>query len=528
VLLGQEQKTLADLIFTQDLLRRHENSVEDGHKVDTINAASAIFSKPMSKLFDAKSQVKFAALSGDFNPIHMDAIAARRTQAGAPVVHGIHSLLWLLDHLAERDLGLLKATSLKVRFRKFLYIGDRAKIEILQITPTSLRAGVLVDGAEVVDVSIGFGPSPRAASLPFRGTGAIPIPVPSSPVDLSLNQIQGHAGRLSFASTPAEAEKMFPHAARYLGAQRTAALACLSCLVGMVVPGLHSLFAGLELSICDDQGGAAGVEFAVTSVDKRFRLVRIAVRGGGLSGSLETICRPGKVSQPTIAQIAPSVVQDEFLGSTALIVGGSRGLGELTAKLIAAGGARVIVTYTKGKADADAVCAEIREWGGFCESAAYDVRQKAASQLAALKQTPTHVYYFATPTIFRRKRKLFDPHRFEEFNSFYLTGFLELVEACLRLRPEGISVFFPSTVFVESRPAEMTEYAMSKAAGEVLCADLRKFWRGARVLARRLPPLPTDQTNSLLVPMETVDPLHLILPIVRDMQKARTVPTVSA
>jgi NAD(P)-dependent dehydrogenase (short-subunit alcohol dehydrogenase family) len=39
---------------------------------------------------------------------------------------------------------------------------------------------------------------------------------------------------------------------------------------------------------------------------------------------------------------------DEFAGATALIIGGSRGLGELTAKLLAKGGARILITYATG------------------------------------------------------------------------------------------------------------------------------------------------------------------------------------
>ena len=111
-----------------------------------------------------------------------------------------------------------------------------------------------------------------------------------------------------------------------------------------------------------------------------------------------------------------------------------------------------------------------------------------------------------------------DARLFDEFTAFYLTGFADLVEGGLRLRPEGITAFYPSTVYVDTRPAELTEYAMSKAAGEVLCADLPTQLRGLRIVARRLPRLPTDQTNSL-VPVDTVDPLFVMLPLVRETQQ---------
>ena len=39
----------------------------------------------------------FAELSGDFNPLHVDATYARRLQFGSAVVHGVHHLLRALD-----------------------------------------------------------------------------------------------------------------------------------------------------------------------------------------------------------------------------------------------------------------------------------------------------------------------------------------------------------------------------------------------------------------------------------------------
>jgi hypothetical protein len=146
---------------------------------------------------------------------------------------------------------------------------------------------------------------------------------------------------LSFAESVEQIEATFPRAAGYLGAPQIGALVCCSCLVGMIVPGLHSLFAALDVSFVKG-AEPSDTHFAVTWVEPRFRRVRIGIRGGGLQGVLETIVRPPPLSQATMKSVAALVRKDEFRGSTGLIVGGSRGLGELTAKLIAAGGGRVI------------------------------------------------------------------------------------------------------------------------------------------------------------------------------------------
>jgi len=54
------------------------------------------------RVFTETDQKRFASVSGDYNPMHMDALQARRTQAGAPVVHGINLFLWALDSFAQR------------------------------------------------------------------------------------------------------------------------------------------------------------------------------------------------------------------------------------------------------------------------------------------------------------------------------------------------------------------------------------------------------------------------------------------
>src|SRR5215472_18205308 len=62
---------------------------------------SESISQPMmiiaERTFTPADQRNFAALSGDFNPIHVDEVAARRTVVGAPLVHGMHLVCWALD-----------------------------------------------------------------------------------------------------------------------------------------------------------------------------------------------------------------------------------------------------------------------------------------------------------------------------------------------------------------------------------------------------------------------------------------------
>ena len=77
--------------------------------------------------------------------------------------------------------------------------------------------------------------------------------------------------------------------------------------------------------------------------------MRLAVEGPGFQGELHAILRPKPCRQTAAVELARLVGKDEFSGQRAVVIGGSRGLGEVTAKLLALGGADVSITYHLGK-----------------------------------------------------------------------------------------------------------------------------------------------------------------------------------
>ena len=54
-----------------------------------------------SRTFGLDDQREFARLSSDWNPMHLDPTFARRTQVGAPVVHGINNLVWAANAVLQ-------------------------------------------------------------------------------------------------------------------------------------------------------------------------------------------------------------------------------------------------------------------------------------------------------------------------------------------------------------------------------------------------------------------------------------------
>jgi hypothetical protein len=463
--------------------------------------------------FTLEDQRLFASFSGDYNPVHLDEVQARRTQAGAPIVHGMNLLLNALEAFATTASRPLR--QIRVQFTRFVYVGQPAEFVLSASDPSRAIIVVKSQGVLCATVKLEFGTAEDPPCDFPRPTAELVVDS-MAPTDLSPDQMSGMAGTLGFADASAAAPALFPSATAWLDADRIGAFASLTRLVGMVCPGLHSLFAGLSLTTCSNAALAGAMAFSVTDVDLRFRRVELAVCGGGWSGLVSSFARMAPVRQASMTELRRQLQPNEFRDAVALVVGGSRGLGELVAKAVTAGGGKVIVSWARGREDAERVAAEIRTEGGHCETLAFDARKPADGQLANLPLTPTHLYYFATPTIGRPKPDLFDPALFAEFIQYYVHGFWQVAQTCLTARP-GLAMFYPSTVYVADAPRGMTEYAMSKAAGERLCEDINRFLAPAHVTVARLPRLLTDQTATIGA-ADLQNPLQIMLPIVRQVQ----------
>jgi nucleoside-diphosphate-sugar epimerase len=200
----------------------------------------------------------------------------------------------------------------------------------------------------------------------------------------------------------------------------------------------------------------------------------------------------------------------EFAGQRALVVGGSRGLGEVAAKLLAAGGAQVQVTYRMGKSDAKKIADEIIAGGGQAGIQELDVLQPQNDWSGLV--APTHLYYFASPLISGSDKTGFSSALFGSFCNYYVNGFARLVESLQKL---GLrNVFYPSTVFIDELPENFFEYAMAKNAGEKLCQAFSKKFPEMNFFCPRLPKMATDQTVSFHA-VQSQDPAPIILSALR-------------
>lgn len=133
----------------------------ESHTFEQLQVGDAATS---SKTVTETDVALFAAISGDFNPLHMDAEYAAKSRFGARVAHGPLTLALCAGLLGTRLPGLgTIAVSNHIDYRRPVFIGDTVttRVEVAELdadsgratmalTWTNQKGDVVADGTAVV------------------------------------------------------------------------------------------------------------------------------------------------------------------------------------------------------------------------------------------------------------------------------------------------------------------------------------------------------------------------------------------
>jgi hypothetical protein len=444
--------------------------------------------------FTQSNQLEFARLSGDWNPIHMDPVFARRTIYGQ-VVHGMHIFLVALDTYLK-DPANPTPSKVYVSFLSPLNLNQSISVEIGYRDQETLLE-VKNNGQTVTFIRLTI--DTELKPFEIENLKNIDFKVDSDvPHERIFGDLKNVSCKIDFFGNTKNVKDSFQWCVQRLGVARVKGLMGLSKFVGMEYPGLHSLFAGFEL--CFSQPNSETLHFRTERYSIPRAPVKFSFSGVGLEGSLDAFLRPPPYRQDDISAISHLVTQAEFSDQRALIIGGSRGLGELAAKVIASGGGRVDITYALGELDAQNVSHQINELKvGVCSAHRLNFKEAYEDRLKILidRLRPTHIYYFASPQIKANKALKIDKQLYDEYMTFYAKIFGYLCQ--LVSKRADVRVFYPSTVYICQNDQTFREYIAAKRAGEKLCEKFNARSERSQFIWKRLPKLQTDQTQSFIL-----------------------------
>ena len=448
------------------------------------------------RTFSKKDQFEFAKLSGDYNPIHVDELAARKTSSGNLVVHGINIVLWALEYFTSIKPQKDKIASISTKFIKISNINELLRIETT-FNNNGAEIHIYCGIEKRVQLSVSYGSYIADAGIIKNNNLAI-FDSLKIPLKQNQNEIYKLEGKLKIEKHDKKIAQLYPCLIEEIGIHRIVGLFHTTYLVGMVSPGLHSIFASLQAFFTNNYEANYCSYFKIDKSDTRFNLVSMSLFGNGIIAKINSIIRPEPVIQKSISHLEDLCSPVDFTHLTSLIVGGTRGIGAVCAKLIALGGGQVTITYFKGKDDADQIVDEINSFTGKSNCKAIHMD---ANDIETYKSNIKHLginslLYFATSSITLGTNK-FNDELYQRHHKIHVKGFVDILEILSKINENEVKVFYPSTIFIDDVPYGMLEYVLAKQNAEMVCDYYSKNIKNIAVNYARLPRLRTDQTSGL-------------------------------
>ena len=469
-----------------------------------------------SNTFDLDDQYWFAQVSGDYNPIHIDEIESRKLHSGGILVHGIHTVIWALDCFF-RNSATKNICALKTQFFKPIYLGQKLSIvlenidtkrDVIKVYDKELLVSIIV---ETSDIAFGDKIVDGVYSFEF-------------PKEFKYNDL---TNVLPISLSEKKILSRFPHICKSVGLEVVSNIIGLSRLVGMECPGIDSLFAGFNIKFTHvNEVDPNRIYWSISKYHGNHAPINISVKSSVMEGFISAFIRPKPVTQLAFGQISNFTKNRIDLSNTySIIIGGSRGLGEVTSKIIASYGGNVIVTYYNGQNEAIEICEDINS----------NSQEKLAVPLYLNVENPRNlldyisdnaiqvdvIYYFATPKIKGVSSIELEKDMLNIFNSYYTVYFSSILKLLEDNLTNKIKIFYPSTVFLNTGNMNLMEYVLAKKSAEIFIEHVSCRLKNIEIIVHRLEMLNTDQNNSVF-PVETEDPLIIMNDIVLRMYKIKT------
>ncbi len=421
----------------------------------------------------------FSVISGDYNPIHMNAEYAAVTPYGKQVVYGVLGVLKVIDKCIATVGRPIRITSLDVDFRNPLFVNEEYDYTWDVIGEKKLNIGINSQGKVMTFITLGFDDKhvnkcrleTDHSHINNNNKQALE-PSPSEIISFK------ETGEYSLSLQPGVIERLEELS---IDNYVVCIMAFASCLVGMKNPGKRALLEKLKIDFdgCDDY---TKTDYFIRTVKYDEKIQKIVMKGmlnsadSSANVVLESYVRPElEWSYDNSTSIIEGSVLSrclEFSGKNILILGGSRGLGADFALQVASLGGNIFINYGHHKAFADNIVDKIKAEGStvaaFCAdiSSFEDVQGLYADIIAEYGRIDV-VINCAYPHI--------EIDRVEDFD---FRSFNERVEKPLRMTLNTLRIFAPelnknkgryiciSSIYAKQIEPDYFSYSMAKEAIE--------------------------------------------------------------
>lgn len=286
--------------------------------------------------------------------------------------------------------------------------------------------------------------------------------------------------------------KSYPYLSKDLNYKIISSLIMMSTSVGMYWPGKNSLFVGFNIFLKNIK--KKNIYLKILKTDNRTGYSIVNYKSYNCIGKIFTFFTQERAQQPSLTYLSKKIPKETLIKHKALIVGGSRGLGELTAKIIATSGGKVTITYNNNQALAKNLLNKFKKRGLKLNLKKFKINSNGNFNHKSLKNNNYNcLYYFATPIIYRQKNIKFDKKIFNNFNNIYCKALVKIIKV---LKIKDLIIFYPSTVYNFKNNKNFSEYILAKRNGVKKLKIMEKKYKIISII-KNLPPFKTDQNNTI-------------------------------